>query len=68
MLPRHDTGLIPRAVRNGVFDPQPKAQAFAAEGAGVCADDGQLANACAFGCGSNETSLPPARRIFQDDS
>jgi hypothetical protein len=29
MLPRHDTGLIPRAVRNGVFDPQPKAQAFA---------------------------------------
>jgi len=35
----------------------------AAEGAGVCADGVQSENACAFGCGSNETSLPPARRI-----
>ena len=33
------------------------------KGAGVCADDVQSANACAFGYGSNETSLPPARRI-----
>jgi hypothetical protein len=39
-----------------VFDPQ-------REGAGVCADGVQSASVCAFGCGSNETSLPPARRI-----
>ena len=33
------------------------------KGAGVCPDGVQSANACAFGYGSNETSLPPARRI-----
>jgi len=35
----------------------------AAEAAGVCPDGVQSANACGFGYGSNETSLPPARRI-----
>jgi serine protease Do len=39
-----------------VFDPQPKAQAFAL----VTSD---VRNASAFGYGSNTASLPPARRI-----